>query len=313
MWTRYTKKHIWKLLIAVLFMLAEGGAMFVFLTKLRPLIDQVFTAGNVDQIWPITVTIAGVFVVRAISSFVHRSITVGTGLVIVGNMQKDLTEHLLSLDISFFNKHSPGELIERVRGDTQALQNFASNMLLTLGRDTAMLIGMLAAAIQVDWKWTAIIFIGAPILILPIGMVQKIIRRYTFKARETSAILSTRLDEIFHGIKAIRLNNLEQHEKQRFGQEIRNYVRITQKSEMSKASLPSIIDIVAGIGFVAVIIYGGQEISSGSKTPGDFIQFFAAIAFMFDPIRRITNISGAIQGVVSNLERLFYLFDQKPK
>jgi len=293
-------------------MLLEGAAGFVFVKALKPMFDDIFTAGNGALIWPVTLAVCGVFVVRGFGSFIHRSLTVKTGVSIVGELQSDLTRHLLSLDIAFFNKHSPGELIERVRGDTQALQGFASTTLLTLGRDTATLIAMLAAAIQEDWLWTMIVFVGAPLLVLPIALLQKLIRKQTRKARETSALLSTRLDEIFHGIKAIKLNNLAEHEDNRFRSSVANFIGTALKSEYGKAAMPSIIDIIAGIGFVAVIYYGGHEIIAGEKTSGAFVTFFVAIALVFDPIRRLTNVSGAMQGALANLERIYFLFDQKP-
>ena len=184
--------------------------------------------------------------------------------------------------------------------------------MITLGRDTATLIGMLVAAIQVDPVWTLIVFIGVPILVMPMVYIQKAIRRLARKARKSSADLSTRLDEIFHGIKAIKLNNLNQYEEVRFKNEVTHYIKNNLKSEYGRAAMPSIIDIIAGLGFVAVIYYGGQEIINGDKTTGAFITFFAAILLVLDPLRRLTNITSGFQMAIANLERVFYLFDQKP-
>jgi ABC-type multidrug transport system fused ATPase/permease subunit len=313
LWHDYTKRHSFKLLIAIFFMLLEGYAMYVFVNTLQPMFDVIFIAGDESQIWPITLAVCGVFVIRGIGSFIHRSLTVKTGVLIVGDIQRNLTRHLLSLDVSFFNRHSPGELIERVRGDTQALQGFASTTLLTLGRDTALLVAMLSNAVDVDVMWTLMIFVGFPLLVIPIGFLQKLIRKQTRKARSASASLSTRLDEIFHGIKAIKLNNLAKHEDDRFYSGVNTFVKTQMKSEYSRAAMPSLIDIIAGVGFVAVIYYGGQEIIAGEKTAGEFMRFFTAIALVLDPIRRLTNISGAIQGAIANLERIYFLFDQHPK
>jgi len=311
-WHSYIKRHSFKLAIAFSFMLLEGAAMYVFVRTLKPMFDNVFIAGQTSQLGSISLTVFAVFLVRSIGSFIYRSLTVKTGVTVVGHIQRDLTRHLLTLDMAFFNRHSPGELIERVRGDTQALQGFASTTLLSVGRDTATLIGMLASALQDDWLWTLIVFIGAPLLVLPISLLQKLIRKQTRRARETSASLSTRLDEIFHGIKAIKLNNLAQHENDRFNLGVRTFVRTALKSEYGKAAMPSIIDLIAGLGFVAVIFYGGQEIISGEKTAGTFISFFFAIALIFDPIRRLTSVSGSIQGALINLERIYFLFGQQP-
>jgi ABC-type multidrug transport system fused ATPase/permease subunit len=93
---------------------------------------------------------------------------------------------------------------------------------------------------------------------------------------------------------------------------VRTLVRTARKSEYGKAAMPSMIDLIAGLGFVAVIFYGGQEIVSGEKTAGTFISFFFAIALIFDPIRRLTNVSGSIQGALVNLERIYFLFGQQP-
>lgn len=313
LWHQYIKAHRLKLIIAVGFMMLEAFAMWKFVNSLKPLLDNVLTEQDTSKLLPITAVICGVFIVRGIGSFIHRSLTVNTGVHVVGAMQRDLTRHLLALDISFFNLNAPGGLIERVRGDTQALQSLASNTLLTLGRDSATLVAMAAAAVNVDWVWTLIVFVGAPLLVLPISLLQKAIRRYSRSARQASAILSTRLDEIFHGIKAIKLNNLHSHEETRFDDSVDSFVRSNLKSEYSNAAMPSIIDIIAGLGFVAVIYYGGQEIINGDKTVGDFMAFFTSVGFMFDPIRRLTNVSGAIQRALANLERIYELFEQQPR
>jgi ABC-type multidrug transport system fused ATPase/permease subunit len=293
-------------------MLLEGAAMFVLVKSLKPLMDDVLVAGDASRLIPVTLAVCGVFIVRGFGSFIHRSLTVKTGMTIVGELQRDITQHLLTLDMMFFNKHAPGELIERVRGDTQSLQSLASGTLLTLGRDMSTFIAMLVAAINVDPIWTLIIFIGAPILLAPMLMIQVAIRRLTRKARASSADLSTRLDEIFHGIKAIKLNNLGSHENTRFQAGVDRFIGQNLKSEYGKASMPSMIDLIAGLGFVAVIYFGGQEIISGEKTPGDFMTFFAAIGLVLDPMRRLANVTSGFQVALANLERIYYLFDLQP-
>ncbi|WP_196159895.1 ABC transporter ATP-binding protein [Reinekea sp. G2M2-21] len=312
MWSGYIKNHIGKLIVAICFMLLESGSIFVLVKQLQPMVDKIFVQADPTAVLPVTLAFLGVFLVKGFGSFAHRSLTVKAGMSIVGELQQDLTNHLLRLDIAFFNRHAPGELIERVRGDTQALQSFASGTLLTFGRDTATLVAMIIAAMQEDIAWTLIIFVGLPVLLLPMAWLQKAIRRLTRRARESSASLSTRLDEIFHGIKAIKLNNLLTHEEDRFKQDVGAFVKNNLKSEYGRAAMPSIIDIVAGLGFVAVIFYGGQEILAGEKTAGSFITFFFAIALVLDPLRRLTNVTSGLQMALANLERIFFVFDQQP-
>jgi ABC-type bacteriocin/lantibiotic exporter with double-glycine peptidase domain len=69
------------------------------------------------------------------------------------------------------------------------------------------------------------------------------------------------------------------------------------------------MDIIAGIGFVGVLTYGGYQIIEGTKTIGEFMSFFTAIALLFEPVRRLGTIAGAWHAVFTNLERLRNIFD----
>ncbi|MEX1056146.1 MAG: ABC transporter ATP-binding protein, partial [Natronospirillum sp.] len=117
---------------------------------------------------------------------------------------------------------------------------------------------------------------------------------------------------IFHGVNAIKQNNLEQYEDQRFKKEVGRFFKYQRRSEIGKAGMPAMIDLVAGFGFVAVVVYGGQEIIAGEKSVGDFMSFFTAMALIFDPLRRLSNISGAFQAASASLERIYAVLDLKP-
>lgn len=312
LWRDYVSKHSGLLLIALILMIIEGSALGAVAYVIKPMFDQILVAGNVGMLSLVAIGMFVLFTSRALGGFGQRVITVTVGLRVVTGLQKDLLAHLMTLDTAFFHRHSPGSLIERVRGDAQTLQGLASNALMTLGRDSFTLIALLAVAIYNDWLWTVIAFVGIPSLVLPIVYLQRRILNTTRRARETSALMSTRLDEIFHGINAIKLNNLDMHEKHRFSREVDRFLHAQTHSEIGKAGMPALIDIIAGLGFMAVIYFGGQEIISGDKTIGEFMSFFTAMGLMFDPLRRLSNVGGVIQAAMASVERLYGLFEVQP-
>jgi ATP-binding cassette subfamily B protein len=71
-------------------------------------------------------------------------------------------------------------------------------------------------------------------------------------------------------------------------------------------------DVMAGLGFLAVLIFGGGEIISGEKTVGQFMSFFTAIGFAFEPLRRLGAISGIWQVAASGIERIKELIESEP-
>ncbi|QHQ37444.1 ATP-binding cassette domain-containing protein [Algicella marina] len=294
-------------------MTIEGGALGVMSYMVRPLFDEVFVAGDAASVRWIAFAIGGIFVLRALSGFGQRVLVMSVGLKVTTALQTRMLDHLLGLDARYFQDNAPGQLIERVRGDTQALQATASAALMTLGRDTVSILSLIAVMLWVDWVWAALAFIGVPVLMLPLAGLQTWIRGTSRRAREAAGTISTRLDEIFHGIVSIKVNRLEDHESQRFGREVDGFLSSQIRAEAGKAALPAVIDVVAALGFLGVLLYGGGEILAGTKSVGDFMSFFTAMALLFDPLRRLSSVSGQVQGAAASLERIYAVMDAEPE
>ena len=59
---------------------------------------------------------------------------------------------------------------------------------------------------SIDIVWTLLALAGIPILVFPVLFVQRLTRRSSLRERNTASAITVRLDEIFHGIHAIKLN-----------------------------------------------------------------------------------------------------------
>lgn len=298
--------------VAVVLMTVEGAAIGAFAWLVQPLFDELFSAGSMGGVTWVALTVGGLFTLRATSGFFQRVLMVGVGLKVVTQLQTRLVKHFLTLDMSYFQGNAPGALIERVRGDTAALQSLSSSVLVSLGRDSVTLISLLAVMVWTDWQWALYALIGLPVLILPLLAVQAFIRRTAIAARQAAARLSTRLDEIFHGIQTIKLNRLETNEINRFRDEVRQFLRPSIKAEIGVAANPAMIDIIAAAGFVAVLYFGGRDIVAGEKTVGEFMSFFTALGLLFEPLRRLSSIAGQVQAAGASLERIYEVFETAP-
>ncbi|MEM6596441.1 MAG: ABC transporter ATP-binding protein, partial [Pseudomonadota bacterium] len=174
------------------------------------------------------------------------------------------------------------------------------------------LIALLGVAISVDPVWTLVAVAGVPFLIGPVAGLLRYVRGVSFTARDRAARLSTRLDEIFHGMNTIKLNTAEQHENMRFGDMVRQFRRFERRALIGRAAVPVLIDMVAALGFAGVVYFGGSQIADGDKTVGEFMSFFTAIGLMFDPLRRLANVAGAWATARSSLARIRQVLEEEP-
>ena len=299
--------------LAFVFMVVEGATLGLLSYTLEPLFDRVFAQGVEAALLPVGAAILALFVTRATAMVIARGIMAQISARVSAAMQTDMLTHILRLDGAFFQINPPGALIERVQGDTIAVQGVWSSLLMGVGRDLVALIGLFAVALSIDWRWTLAALIGAPLLILPTLAVQRYIRRKTNQMRDQAGLRATRLDEIFHGIQAIKLNRMEAYQISRFQRIVAAIVRADVRTTLGRATMPAMIDIVTGLGFFAVLMLGGREVADGERTVGEFMAFFTAMALTFQPIRRLGDLSGLWQIAAASLDRIYALLDTQPR
>lgn len=309
LWRGYLHKHFWLLLAAFAFMTLEGSMLGALSYMMQPMFDQVFVAGDSGALWWVGLVIMGIFILRALSGMVQKVLLTRVSEYSTADLRFDLLDRIMLQDAAFHQAFPPGNLIQRVQADVGSLSVVWRTILTGAGRDAIALVVLISVAISVDPVWALLACVGTPLLVLPATLVQRFIRGQAREARELGADLSTRLDEVFHGIVPVKLNALEQYQSGKYRALTKTFVRTQIRSALGTAAIPGMIDIMAGIGFFAVLLYGGSEIISGEKTVGQFMTFFTAMGFAFDPLRRLGALAGQWQVAAAAIERLRELLE----
>lgn len=312
LWRLYLRPYRWLMLCAFVVMTVEGSTLGLLSYALQPLFDEVFAPGGNTSLVLVGLGILSLFLIRAATSVLSRFLLTTVSLRTAAAMQVDLLAHILRLDGPFFQTNPPGSLMERVQGDTTAVQSIWMTVIVAAGRDIVSLLGLFIVAVGIDPLWTAAALIGAPLLIVPTAVLQRYLRRKAAHLRAETGQRATRLDEIFHGIQAIKLNRLESYQTGRFTRIVAALNRAQTKATLAASVMPAMIDIVTGLGFFAVLLLGGREVAEGHRTVGEFMSFFTAMALTFQPIRRLGELFGSWQVAAASLERIFRLFDITP-
>ncbi|WP_411892667.1 ABC transporter ATP-binding protein [Yoonia sp. SDW83-1] len=312
LWQDYLRQHKWLLVVAILLMAIEGSMLALLARMVVPMFEDVFAARNQNALYWVGLAVLGIFFVRAVTSAAQKILMTYIRELVSAAMRRHLLRHLMSLDSAFYQTNPPGQLIERVQGDVGAINSVWSRIITALGRDLISLIGLMGVALWIDWRWTLMAIVGIPLLVLPSLLVQSYIRRRSRNAREIAGRISTRLDEVFHGINPIKLNSLEEYQAHRYDGLIRQGIEANVKTASGQAAVPSLIDIMSGIGFFGVLLYGGSQIVDGQKDVADFMGFFTAMGLAFDPLRRLGAMSGQWQMAAASVERLQYILNLKP-
>lgn len=310
LWRNYLHQHTKTMAVAMVFMFIEGSMVGAVSYMMQPMFDEVFVQGNTNALKWVSLVFLIIFCVRGLAGVTQKILLARVSLLTAAHLRLDLMKRMIQQDTAFHQTHPPGFLIQRIQGDVGAINDVWRGIITGAGRDTISLIVLIGVAINVDLIWTAIMLIGVPLMFLPIGAIQRYVRKKASIARDLGATLATRLDEVFHGITPIKLNRLENYQATRYSKHTDTFVRSELRSSFGTSSITAMIDIMAGVGFMGVLLYGGSEIISGEKTVGQFMSFFTAIGLAFDPMRRLASLSGTWQVAAAALERLKELMDE---
>lgn len=313
LWRGYMVGQWPVILLASVFMAIEGSMLGVMSYMMKPMFDNVFLAGNTSAVFWVGLIFLAIFALRGVASVMQKFLLSYVAEHSVAKMRNDMVAHLMRLDVAYHLEHPPGILMQRVTADVEQIANVWKTFITGAGRDVISVIALFGVAIWVDWKWTLVALLGVPILVLPSTLLQRFVRKNAREARDVSATLSTRLNEIFHGVVPIKLNAMEQYQSDRYADLTKVKVRTQVRAAVGQASIPGLIDIMAGLGFMGVLWFGGAEIIAGEKTVGDFMAFFAAIGFAFEPLRRLGALAGLWQVAAAAIERVREILEAEPK
>ena len=151
-------------------------------------------------------------VIMLISSYLGQDV----GWRVTNRMREDLAFHCLNLDMSFHHQYTPGEMVERVDGDTTALSNFFSEFVLQVIGNTFLLIGVLVMLSREDWRLGVVLTAFVIVAFVICNVVRSVaVPAYTAE-REGYAKLYGFIEERLVGIEDIRTNGGNAYTMDRF-------------------------------------------------------------------------------------------------
>lgn len=310
-WKGYARASLPWMLAATVFMVIQGATMGGLAYMVKPMFDEVFISGDTGAVYRVAFIVCAIFLGRALAGYLQRVLMAVAARKVSVRLKTSIVHHVLGLDSSFFLRHSPGKLMERVNGDTSAAISIVSSTFTAVGRDVTALISLLVVAFAADWLWALLALVATPFVVFPIYLLQMFLRRVARRMRNVAARTTTRLDEIFHGIESIKLNAIEDYENTRYSGLVSRLASMQIRATSAQAAIPALMDVVAGLGLFTVLIVGGMQIIEGQKTVGDFMSFFTAIGLVFEPVRRLAGLSGNWQKALVSMERVYAVFEQR--
>jgi subfamily B ATP-binding cassette protein MsbA len=278
---------------------------------LDPAIKEIFLNQNKTMLYMIPLAIIIVFVLKGLSTFAVRIVTIKIGMKVVENIQILMAKRILTSDISYIvGKHS-GKFISNFINDTQVLFNVISGIVISSIKEILTLIALIMLMFYHDWQLSILALVIIPIAAFFSRKFGKKMGKKANLSFEATENLSKFLSEIIKGSWLVKIYQREKDEQVKISNFIEDRFKKMRKVEQVRLGTGPTMEMITAFAIASVVFFAGYRSMQGAITMAQFVSFLAALMLAYQPVRALAGINVGIQEGVSAAKRIYDLIDQK--
>ena len=307
----YVKKHINRILVALVLSLVVAGSTSGIAWLLDPAVKKIFIEQDKVFAWSIPILIVIAFSSKGLSLYLARVNIITVGEEVAGALQKKIANNILTSDIQTLDNRHSGKYISNIMFDSHHVQNLVSTGILNLMKDTFTVIALVSVMFYQNWKLALFALLMMPLAGGLAKSLGKRIGKATSKAGESSGNLTSFLTEILKGSKMIRIYQKEEEENKNANKFIDDLVEKNIKIGSIIIRATPIMEALTGFMIAGFIVFSGKLISSGEIGINNFFSFLAAMMLAYQPIRSLATINMAAYQGAAAFKRISVIIDKE--
>ncbi|UCB45081.1 MAG: ABC transporter ATP-binding protein [Spirochaetota bacterium] len=274
-------------------------------------VAEVFALRTSDfrQIILYTLIIVAILLVQFGASYVQILYLMRLSQLAMRDLRKDLFDHLLHLDTSYFDRNPVGKLVNRVTNDIETLNELFSSVLLTLFQDLLMMVGIAGVMFFTDLRLAGIVACTFPLILL-VTIIFRIKVRKAYRVIRTKLTeLNSFLNESITGIRIIQIFTREIKNLKSFVKK-NDAVYIAQRGQLYVyAVFRPLISFLRWISIACVIYFGARGIGLDTLSYGLLVMFIAYVERFFAPVQDLSQKFDIMQSATAAGEKIISLFN----
>ena len=262
---------------------------------------------------------ASMLAVSMICTYCQSIILQRTGQKILSKLRMDIFTHIESLSHDQLNNIPVGKLVTRVTNDTNAISMMFTNVLVTLVKNSMVVVGVFGAMLMLNYALTLMILCFVPFVVLFTVIFRKFSRRVHRNVNDARTDINTYLSENLSGMKITQIFNRED-------QKMADFLDRSRKLEKAKKQQIYVFGVfrpmvyMLNISTVLCLFYFGakgyinQTEWLGQIIDGSIVvSFYMYISKFYNPIQTLAEQFDVIQKSFASAEKIFTIMDMKPE
>ena len=310
----YVTEHPFIYLFAVL-SIGCSSVLAAIIPRLIGEFTDSFKSGKLDvriaTHFALLILVVGFF--RVTLSWIGRLQAAQHGRVITYKVREKLFKKWETLSPSYYHGHSVGGLLSHALSDVEVIRQ-VSSMGINIAVSSLFLLGTSFYFMIMHINLHLAIAGLLPLLAIP-GLVKYYgpkIKMQSAKLQTALGIMSQSVEEVIGGIRTVKAFGNEGVIINRFEAKVENIVEERMKFVKLSSMFTALVPLMASIGFVVVISYGGYLTINKTISLGDFVAFILYLTLLRQPLEQLGNLLNIIQRASASLARISELLNVQP-
>lgn len=306
---RYLRPYWLMTLGGYLALLGINGLTLAIPQFIRWIVDHGIACNDARLVKQAVLGLLGMALVRGLLSFWQGRWTETASQSVACDLRNAIHAQLARLSFSYHDRSETGQLLSRAIQDVERIRfitgrafvRIADGIVLLLGTSVMMMamnprLGILALSTMPFIIWRAL-YLG--VRLRPMALI----------IQKQLAKVTTRLEQNLRGIRIVKAFTQEDAEIKKFSRDNHRWFSLSARSARLQAFNGPLIDLIANLGTVIVIGYGGWLVTRRLLTLGELVAFTTYIGLLIIPVRRLGTIISALTQAVTAGERVFEILD----
>jgi len=308
----YALAYRGRILAALAALLLASAMTLVMPIAVRRVIDLGFTEGGrglINAYFGVLLLVVGLLALASASRY-YFVITLGER--VVADLRAAVFGHLTSLDPAFFDQAKSGEIVSRLTADTtQVKAAFGASISIAL-RNLFLFIGAVALMVFTSPKLSALVLVAIPVIVLPLVMSGRAVRRRSRAAQDRLADASAYAAEAIGAVRTMQAFGMERNTALRFSAAAEEAFEAARLSTTMRAFLTGIGLFLVSASVVGVLWYGAQDVMAGTMSAGQLSQFVLYAVFAASSLGQLSEVYGELAQAAGAAERLGEILAAEP-
>ena len=302
-----------RLALMLVFLLVGSLSTLVIPSFAGSLIDKGFTQRNLSMVTTYGWAIIGVAALMAVANGARFYFVAVLGERVITDIRREVFDHLLGLDVAFFDTHRVGELTSRLTGDVATIRGAVSANLSAVLRNLVTLIGAVALMLMTSFFLAIGVIIAVPIIVIPMVLLGRRLRKMSRRAQDAVAEMSAMATEAFSATKTIKSFSQEPVQSHNYAERAEESFEAETTRVTARAGLSALMSFVATAGLVLLVWWGAKAVIDGEVTSGQLAQFMIYALMASNSLAALSDTAGTFQSVAGATERIAELLDTFPQ